>query len=80
MKEIENAIKIWKAKHKESNFPGNGTNANFYSGICTGLQMALDICNEKNNKKLELDACCDSPGREKCEQCQEIGTANPHNH
>lgn len=26
------------------------------------------------------DACCTTPGKEKCEQCQEIGSANPCNH
>lgn len=24
--------------------------------------------------------CCDAPSKEKCEQCQEIGLANPLNH
>ena len=24
--------------------------------------------------------CCDSPSQEKCDQCQETGPANPHNH
>jgi hypothetical protein len=24
--------------------------------------------------------CCDSPGKDKCEQCQEIGLAYPYNH
>lgn len=29
-------------------------------------------------KKVELP-CCDSPGKDKCEQCQEIGLADPKN-
>lgn len=24
--------------------------------------------------------CCDSPAKDKCEQCQEVGLANPLNH
>lgn len=32
------------------------------------------------NNKFNTDACCDSPGHKKCDQCQETGTAHPHNH
>jgi len=40
---------------------------------------------EETAKHLDEDyeltkPCCDSPSKEKCEQCQEIGLANPLNH
>ena len=30
--------------------------------------------------KPKAEPCCESPAKEKCDQCQETGTANPHNH
>ena len=31
-------------------------------------------------EKQNNTACCNSPGKEKCEQCQETELANPNNH
>ena len=40
-----------------------------------------NICRSIISQQVDsADACCDSPSREKCEQCQETGLAHPHNH
>jgi len=30
--------------------------------------------------RIKQEPCCNSPSKDKCEQCQEIGLANPNNH
>lgn len=51
--------------------------------ICAALQYF----SENTTKEIEAytdtrfpKPCCDSPGKDKCDQCQEIGLANPLNH
>lgn len=46
---------------------------------CNDIQLwAEDILAGRNVG--EDTPCCDSPSKEKCDQCQEIGLANPLNH
>jgi len=60
-------------------------------GICALTRVTLEslgtsvvgmlkcVQAEEVEKKKEVP-CCDSPAKDKCDQCQEIGIANPNNH
>jgi hypothetical protein len=43
------------------------------------VRLVLDEKDKKIKMLQNGFPCCGSPGKEKCDQCQEIGSAHPHN-
>lgn len=44
-----------------------------------GIKIRNVLALASPDTKTEDKPCCDSPSKDKCEQCQEVGKANPTN-
>lgn len=59
MKEIENKITEWEASLKSWKQTASNESVLQATWLIKGLELALKIVNEKNNKKLQACACGD---------------------
>lgn len=71
LKQYEDNNEIWmRIKLKGKVMPAE---------VTTIVKSVIDTVDGLVLSDTELP-CCDSPGQDKCEQCQETGLANPLNH
>lgn len=76
-KEVYQRLQEYNILETWSCFRGGPTEC----GICSNCIEKAKIYEELAlDEKRDNSPCCDSPEKNKCDQCQETGIANPHNH